>query len=206
MPAKPNPAKLKPAKPKAPPTKPLVCLVTPADAHDTKHKSRDAFEDELQRLGLTSAQIDYKVYYGSYSPTTLRTKANTAVSDAQSYVDAHQRAVIVTAGTMATAIVQGLAPNTIPIIQAAGGAMPTRQTNVTGFYIDAQGTSQSQFDKLSVYGTVTILYDSTNEPPSNSAYLALAAYAIQRYPLVTENSLDIHDLTRLVSTDIEGSF
>ena len=105
--------------------------MTPARADDTKHKSRDAFEDELQRLGLT-AQIDYKVYYGSYSPTTLRTKANTAVSDAQSYVDAHQRAVIVTAGTMATAIVQGLAPNTIPIIQAAGGAMPTRQTNVTG--------------------------------------------------------------------------
>ena len=59
---------------------------------------------------------------------------------------------------------------------------------------------------MSVYGTVTILYDSTNEPPSNSAYLALAAYAIQKYPLVTENSLDIHDLTRLVSTDIEGSF
>jgi hypothetical protein len=193
----------KPKKRITTPTKPLVALVTPAKQSDA-NKSLDALKDELKNLELDT-KVDFKAYFGAYDQTTLTTAARTAVDEAQSYVDAGQPAVIVAAGTMATTILQGMT-RTIPIIQAAGGGRPTRQNNVTGFYIDALGTSKSQFGKLSTNRTVTVLFDSTNEPPSNTVFQDLQAYARSTYPNVTLIPLDRHDPGSVNQNDIQGSF
>jgi hypothetical protein len=186
-------------------TKPVVCLVTPADPNDQTRKSRDAFEHELGNSGWSRPSIEFHAYYGYYDKKILKAVADKAVKKAEAAMKAGQPAAIVAAGVVATTILQGMTKS-VPIIQAVGGSKPsTRAKNVTGFYFDAIQTSKDQLDKLSGNDEVTVLYDSTNTP-SNAAWKALKSYAKQTYPKLKVTPRDVQDLGKLKSSHINGSF
>jgi hypothetical protein len=186
-------------------TKPIVCLVTPADPNDQTRKSRDAFEHELSHFGWSSPRFEFHAYYGYYDNKILKAVADKAVKKAEAAMKAGQPAAIVAAGVMATTILQGMTKS-VPIIQAVGGSKPGMPPkNVTGFYFDAIQTSKDQLDKLSENNEVTVLYDSTNTP-SKAAWKALQSYAKQTYPNLKVTPRDVQDLGKLKPSHINGSF
>jgi ABC transporter substrate binding protein len=143
---------------------PKVRVVTPA-AESDKHKSLDAFENELFNQLDWQGKLDYKVYWSNNDNTQLDGNALNAKNDAPD--------VIVASGSMAAELLQGRT-TTIPVIQAIGGRIPTNlvdtaNRNLTGFHIDAQTTCRDQLDQLLALmpaGVVTILWDPTNQPVS----------------------------------------
>ena len=186
-------------------TKPIVCLVTPADPNDQTRKSIDAFEHELSHFGWSSPRFEFHAYYGYYDNKILKAVADKAVKKAEAAMKAGQPAAIVAAGVMATTILQGMTKS-VPIIQAVGGSKPGMPPkNVTGFYFDAIQTSKDQLDKLSENNEVTVLYDSTNTP-SKAAWKALQSYAKQTYPNLKVTPRDVQDLGKLKPSHINGSF
>src|SRR5262245_56924997 len=94
-----------------------VRVVTPA-AQSDKHKSLDAFEDELFNQLEWQGKLDYGVYWANNDNTQLATNAH----DAALEVPAPD--VIVAAGSMAAELLQ-TETTTIAVVQALGGRIPT---------------------------------------------------------------------------------
>jgi hypothetical protein len=180
---------------------PLLVLVTPASE---KTDSVQAFEDELGKLGWVlkggNANLTFQPYSAEDDSKSLAVEAQTAVNNVQTALTSAtppSTVVFVTAGLAATsAVVQYLAASTIPpatastipIVQAAGGWLPSPLPgNVTGFVLNplepfhAFGTSEKQLKKLvsksSTALVVGLLYDSTNGPSTTGARDAVEALA-----------------------------
>jgi len=185
---------------------PVVRLVTPAHPGDQKHDSRDAFEKQLLDTDGWRHKIDYQAYYGRYDQPTLQTMAQNAVTDAQAAVAANQPAVIVTAGTMATVMVQNQTQgSTIVVIQAAGGAITTPQTNVTGFTINALAIANYHLSNVGS-NEVTVLYDDSPDPnPSLYVFEHLQSNGKQITPLPIRFS-NPNGLKTLSAGSLKGGF
>jgi hypothetical protein len=185
---------LRPSASKGEASMPTVRVVTPSKKNS---KGIIALQNELENgFGWgTVAGWSFHVYSVVDDGVSLAKCAEKAVND-QPPPD-----VIVTSGTMATNAVLPLT-NTIPIIQAVGGALPASpKMNVTGFLIDAKQISQRHFAKLAAnHAMVTVLYDNTNTP-SSDAFAALQAYRDKYFPLVQINPININQLNT-----IQGSF
>ena len=149
---------------------PKVRVVTPA-AQSDKHKSLDAFEDELFNQLEWQGKLDYMVYWANNDNTLLANNAHAAAHE----VPAPD--VIVAAGSMAAELLQ-VETTTIPVIQAIGGRIPANlvggvNRNLTGFHIDAQQTCVDQLNQLLGLvppQVVTILWDPSNTPISTDIH------------------------------------
>jgi hypothetical protein len=171
---------------------PKVRVVTPSKNNS---KGISALQNELENgFGWgTVAGWSFHVYSVVDDGVPLATCAANAVNDNPD--------AIVTSGTMATNAVIPLT-NTIPIIQAVGGALPSNpKMNVTGFLIDAQQITQRHFAKLAAnHAAVTVLYDDTNSP-SHDAFQAL-----QAYKNVYFSGVNLRPISFAQLNTIQGSF
>jgi hypothetical protein len=189
----------------APPNKPQVSFVTPSKADTPSYK---AFDDEMKRLGWDGIAQWTPTYHADDDATKLQDKVKAAVDNAAAALSAGLQGAVVAGGTKATQIAQDYAYSqhlidTLPIIQAVGGAVPSGlQPNVTGFLIDDATIGQQHFAWLAGLGmkTVSVLYDAGN-PPSAYAYAALQAYQSYHFSSVTLKPIDYAHLG-----DIQGSF
>jgi hypothetical protein len=199
---------------------PLVRLVTPASASTD---SVDAFGKELTKLKWLWAPppppqtLDFKVcsVEDTLPPNnTLAIQAQSAVTDVQNALQQtpNLKVVIVTAGIDATSAVLQILPanSTIPVVQAAGGWLPSPLPgNVTGFVLNPLdpfrpfGTSAKQLKKLVEKGgnnplNIGVLYDANNGL-STLALNALQALAPKLSPapgIVPINTNgDVHNFT-----------
>jgi hypothetical protein len=121
--------------------------------------------------------------------STLAQQAQKAVTEVQPALGQNLKVVIVTAGLAATsAVLQIAGANAIPIVQAAGGALPNpTPSNVTGFVLNPIDplhrfrTSEEQLQKLVGKSPnsmrIGVLYDSTNGVSTMGALAAVEALA-----------------------------
>jgi hypothetical protein len=155
---------------------PVVNLVTPAALRDS-HTAIDAFVNELRILGWTCT-VFYTVPGSGNTGLAGPTGAvYLAVHDPAMLNPAVTPKVIVTSGSMATELVRtevanvvaaggaaGTAAATIAIVQGVGGNdYGSMYDNVTGFQINVQQTSAQQLGTTPAGGTVSILYDATDD-------------------------------------------
>lgn len=188
----------------AAPTKHQVSIVTPSQKNTSTLK---AFDDELKRFGW-SADAQWPIYHADDDPAQLQPAVQSAVDNAAAALGAGLKGVVVVGGTNATKMAQDYAYskhliNTLPIIQAVGGAIPSDlQPNVTGFLIDDETISKQHLARLAGLGmtTVTVLYDDGN-PPSHYAWGALQLYQGYYFNGVTLNPINYSQLA-----NIRGSF
>jgi hypothetical protein len=175
------------------------------DASSLKTDSVVAFTDELEDLewvwtgGKASLNLNFQFYSAEDDKKTLAVEAGNAVTYVQNALQQTPKptvAVIVTAGLAATSAVVaslvqtfGPSPPSIPIIQAAGGALPppVPNINVTGFVLNPLDslhpfrTCEEQLQRLvsmspnAMY--IAVLYDSTNGYSTTGALAALQALA-----------------------------
>jgi hypothetical protein len=200
----------------APAHKPIVCFVTPTSENAKSVKAFKALLDDLQEDKIT-----WRVFGAN------GTNANLAqnVADAWTFVKGTLGdppfvvpVVFVAGGSLAaSALASNANTGTYPIIQAAGGSIPSgAPANMKGFYLNVPGEKticQKQYDQLTSVPNntpVAVLYDSTNDNATQDILHSLTNYAGTHNLNIVDiggdaNKLKVNTLTDLLQTPNTGN-